>query len=173
MITFTSLCRDDVIEAFSEITLDAYNVLVKYLEKWVFCVAYGCNTESGVHTISMFWFRKDKTLRKKWIQRLNRGKSATRNYAPNAHSKLCMKHFEGDQFVSCPSLTAKIGFIGVGRVRLKLVQCQQSSRFQERWILKIVAFKLSQGVFIMLTNVRMLIIAGNLTFMSMINCMLS
>ena len=83
------------------------------------CVAYGCNTESGVHRISMFRFSKDKTLRKKWIQRLNRGKSATRNFAPNAHSKLCMKHFEGDQFVISPSLMAKIGFSGVGRVRLK------------------------------------------------------
>ena len=30
-----------------------------------------------------------------------------------------MKHFEGDQFVISPSLAAKIGFSGVGRVRLK------------------------------------------------------
>ena len=35
------------------------------------CVAYGCNSESGVHKISMFRFPKDKTLRKKWIQSLN------------------------------------------------------------------------------------------------------
>ena len=77
------------------------------------CVAYGCNTESGVHKISMIRFPKDKTLRKKWIQRLNRGKSATRNFAPNAHSKLCMKHFDGDQFVISPSLVAKIGFSGL------------------------------------------------------------
>ena len=102
----------------SAFTLDAYDFLLIFgKDGFVRCLwlQYGIR----VHKISIFWFLKDKTLRKKWIQRLKRGKSDTRNFAPNVHSKLCMKHFKDDQFVISPSLAVKIWLSGVGRVQLK------------------------------------------------------
>lgn len=83
------------------------------------CVAYGCNTESGVHNISMFRFPRDPKRRKLWIDRLNRGQTATKKFEPNSHSKLCMKHFDENQFVINPKFAEQIGYGGVMRVRLK------------------------------------------------------
>lgn len=85
----------------------------------VLCVAYGCNTESGVHRISMFKFPVDSKRRKVWIDKLNRGQTATKKFAPNTHSKLCIKHFDDKQFVINPSFAEQIGYGGMRRVRLK------------------------------------------------------
>lgn len=89
------------------------------MDKMGLCVAYGCNTESGVHRISMFTFPKDPKRRKLWIDRLNRGQSATKTFAPNSHSKLCIKHFDDNQFIIHPTFAEQIGYGGVRRVRLK------------------------------------------------------
>ena len=89
------------------------------MDKMGLCVAYGCNTESGVHRISMFTFPKDPKRRKLWIDRLNRGQSATKSFAPNSHSKLCIKHFDDNQFIIHPTFAEQIGYGGVRRVRLK------------------------------------------------------
>ena len=83
------------------------------------CVAYGCNTESGIHRISMFTFPKDPKRRKLWIDRLNRGQTATKTFAPNSHSKLCIKHFDDNQFIIHPTFAEQEGYGGVRRVRLK------------------------------------------------------
>ena len=83
------------------------------------CVAYGCNTESGIHRISMFTFPKDPKRRKLWIDRLNRGQTATKIFAPNSHSKLCIKHFDDNQFIIHQTFAEQIGYGGVRRVRLK------------------------------------------------------
>lgn len=79
----------------------------------VLCAAYGCNTDSKVHRISMFGFPKkenDNLRRQAWINRLNRGQSATKKFAPTQHSKLCAKHFEEDQFRRSKSFAEEIGF---------------------------------------------------------------
>lgn len=81
----------------------------------VLCAAYGCNTDSGTYRISMFKFPRDSKRKKQWIDRLNRGQSATKKFAPNHHSKLCMKHVDDKQFIIHPKFASDIGFSGVTR----------------------------------------------------------
>lgn len=76
----------------------------------VICAAYGCNSRSGVDKVSFFRFPKDVGFRKIWIQRLNRGESATKDFAPNSHHKLCSKHFEDSAFVLSPKFAEEIGY---------------------------------------------------------------
>ena len=88
----------------------------------VLCAAYGCNTDSTVHRISLFNFPKKETdhlRRQAWINRLNRGQSATKKFAPNQHSKLCAKHFEENQFLISKRFAEEIGFNEEFRLRLK------------------------------------------------------
>ena len=88
----------------------------------VLCAAYGCNTDSSVHRISMFGFpkKKDDNLRRQiWINRLNRGQSATKKFAPSQHSKLCAKHFEESQFRRSKTFAEGIGYQEPFRLYLK------------------------------------------------------
>ena len=82
-------------------------------------MAHGCATQSGTHRISLFQFPTDQKIRKCWIDRLNRGKTATTKFVPSKHSKICMKHFDDSQFLISPKFAESIGFGQVFRVRLK------------------------------------------------------
>ena len=88
----------------------------------VLCAAYGCNTDSKVHRISMLGFPKnesDNSRRQAWINRLNRGQSATKKFAPNQHSKLFAKHFDENQFRRSKLFAEEIGFKEDFRLSLK------------------------------------------------------
>ena len=82
------------------------------------CAVYGCNMDSIIHRISMFLFPKDLKRRKIWIQRLNRGQTATTNFIPKSHSKICLKHFDDNQFLISPKLAEAVGYKNF-RLRLK------------------------------------------------------
>ena len=88
----------------------------------VLCAAYGCDTDSKTHKISMYSFPKketDNSRRQVWINRLNRGQSATKKFAPNKYSKLCAKHFEESQFKISRVFAEQIGFSEDFRLYLK------------------------------------------------------
>ena len=82
------------------------------------CAAYGCNKDSSIHRISMFLFPKDLKRRKIWIQRLNRGRTATTNFIPKSHLKICFKHFDDNLFLISPKLVEAVGYKNF-RLRLK------------------------------------------------------
>ena len=82
------------------------------------CAAYGCNMDSSIHRISMFLFPKDLKRRKIRIQRLNRGRTATTNFIPKSHSKICFKHLDESQFLISPKLAEVVGYKNF-RLRLK------------------------------------------------------
>ena len=82
------------------------------------CAAYGCNMDSSIHRIRMFLFPKDIKRRKIWIQRLNRGRTATTNFFPTSHSKICFKHFDDNPFIISPKLAESFGYKNF-RLRLK------------------------------------------------------
>lgn len=85
----------------------------------VLCVAFGCNSRSEKDNVSFFQFPKDEKLKKLWIEKLNRGKTTTQQFAPTVHHKLCSKHFEDNQFKISPSLASNIGYECNFRLRLK------------------------------------------------------
>ena len=85
----------------------------------VLCAAYGCNSRSGVDRVSFFRFPKDVGLRKVWIQRLNRGESATKSFAPKYHHRLCSKHFDDSSFIISPKFAQEIGYRENFILRLK------------------------------------------------------
>ena len=95
------------------------------------CVAYGCNTESGIHRISMFTFPKDPKRRKLWTDRLNRGQTATKTFAPNSHSKLCIKHFDDNQFIIHPTFAEQV-MVVFEELDLSLMQCRQLPFWEKR-----------------------------------------
>ena len=66
--------------------------------------------DSSIHRISMFLFPKDLKRRKIWIQRLNKGQTATTNFIPKGHSKFCFKHFDDNQFLISPKLAEAVGY---------------------------------------------------------------
>ena len=82
------------------------------------CAAYGCNMDSSTYRISMFLFPKDIKRSKIWIQRLNRGRTATTNFIPQSHSKICFKHFEDNEFLISPKLAEAVSYKNF-RLRLK------------------------------------------------------
>ena len=61
---------------------------------------------------------KDLKRRKIWIQRLNRGQTATTNFIPKSHSKFCFKNFDDNQFLISPKLAEAVGYKNF-RLRLK------------------------------------------------------
>ena len=85
----------------------------------VLCAAYGCNSRSGVDRVSFFRFPKNAGLRKIWIQRLNRGESATKSFAPNSHHRLCSKHFDDSSYILSPKFAQDIGYGKKFILRLK------------------------------------------------------
>ena len=84
----------------------------------VICVAYGCDSKTGT-SISLFKFPTDPKRKKMWIDRLNRGQTATKKFVPSSCSRLCMKHFEDDQYSINPKLAESIGYNQIVRVKLK------------------------------------------------------
>lgn len=84
----------------------------------VLCAAFGCNSRSDSDKISFFQFPKDEKLRKRWIDKLNRGATSTKKFVPT-HHKLCAKHFEESEFVISVSFAESIGFSEKVRPRLK------------------------------------------------------
>lgn len=84
----------------------------------VLCVAFGCNSRSDSDKVSFFQFPKDEKLRKIWIDKLNRGETSTKKFAPT-HHKLCSKHFGEDQFKISPVFAENIGYGEKFRLRLK------------------------------------------------------
>ena len=77
-----------------------------------------CNMDSSIHRISMFLFPKDLERKKIWIQLLNRGGTATTNFVPTSHSKICFKHFDDNQFLISPKIAQAVGYKNF-RLRLK------------------------------------------------------
>ena len=66
----------------------------------------------------MFLFQRDLKRRKIPIQRLNRGRTATTNFIPKSHSKICFKHFDDNQFLISPKLAEAVDYKNF-RLRLK------------------------------------------------------
>ena len=82
------------------------------------CAVYGYNMDSIIHRISMFLFPKDLKRRKYGFNVLNRGRTATTNFIPKSHSKICFKHFDDNQFLISPKLAEAAGYKNF-RLRLK------------------------------------------------------
>ena len=74
------------------------------------CAAYGCNMDSSIHRISMVLFPKDLKRRKIWIQCLNGGRTATTNFIPKSHSKICFKHFDDNLLLIGPKVVEAVGY---------------------------------------------------------------
>ena len=58
----------------------------------------------------MCLFPNDLKRRKIWIQHLNRGRTATTNFVPTSHWKICLKHFEDNNFLISPKLAGVVGY---------------------------------------------------------------
>ena len=74
--------------------------------------------DSRIQRISMFLFPKDLKRRKIRIQRLNGGRTATTNFIPKSHLKICFKHFDDNQFLISLKLAQAVGYKNF-RLRLK------------------------------------------------------
>ena len=78
------------------------------------CAAYGCKTRSGKgKDIGLHKFpveKREPARRKLWLDRLNRGESATMKFKPSDHSKPCSLHFEEDQFNLTKEFAKDIGY---------------------------------------------------------------
>ena len=84
----------------------------------VVCVAYGCDSKTGT-SMSLFKFPKDPKRKKTWLDQLNRAHTATKNFVPSTCSRLCMKHFDDDQYIINPQFAESIGYNQIVRVKLK------------------------------------------------------
>ena len=62
---------------------------------------YGCNVDSGNHRMSILLNSQNiYKFENLWIQRLTRGRTATTGVVPSSHSKIGLKHFEDNQFLT-------------------------------------------------------------------------
>ena len=72
----------------------------------MYCAALNCSVKSR-QGYSMYSFpEKDEQRRKIWIQNLGRGDY----YEPTTLARICVKHFDGNQFIVDPRVAASIGF---------------------------------------------------------------
>ena len=88
----------------------------------VICAAFGCDSRSGVSQVGFHKFpneNDDAQRRKTWVDRLNRGETATRKFKPTPHSRLCSKHFEEDQFILSQRFATEIGYVHKVQRKLK------------------------------------------------------
>ena len=82
----------------------------------VICAAFGCDSRSGISQVGFHKFpnEKEDVQRRKvwswWLDKLNRGETATKKFRPCVHSRLCSKHFEDDQFVFNQKFASEIGY---------------------------------------------------------------
>ena len=74
--------------------------------------------DSSIDRISKFFISKRSKKEKIWIQCLNRARTATTNFIPKSHSKICFKHFDDNQFLISPKLAEAVGYKNF-RLRLK------------------------------------------------------
>ena len=73
----------------------------------VYCLAYGCNSRQTKGCwISFFRFPKDKTFCKQWVHYCKRADFTE----PTLSSRLCSKHFSGDQYERDPVKRARYGY---------------------------------------------------------------
>lgn len=75
-------------------------------EETMYCAALNCSVRSK-QGYSLYKFpEKDEQRRKIWIQNLGRGDY----YEPSTLARICVKHFDGNQFIVDPSVAASIGY---------------------------------------------------------------
>ena len=82
------------------------------------CAVYGYNMDSIIHRINYVFISKRSKKEKIWIQCFKQGTTATTNFIPKSHSKICFKHFDHNQFLISPKLAEAVGYKNF-RLRLK------------------------------------------------------